>query len=154
MKHSSRCDVVLQSCFELQRVPLSTDVRLCVKHACFVVRVAFSCAQSVSRVAARNMVGGSCQIWLRICPLFAGSMTSARKSAFMLVFMSVSVPCFCAPHGTALRQQVKDMAHPTTLDTSLGEYDRKTQSPMIWMNLHKSDLSSSQSNSGVSEERQ
>ena len=72
-------------------------------------------------------------------------MVSARKSVFMLVFMSVSVPCFCAPRGTALRQQVKDMAHPTTLDTSLGEYERKTQSPMIWMNLHKTDLSSSQS---------
>jgi hypothetical protein len=81
-------------------------------------------------------------------------MISTRKSVFMLAFMSVSVPCFCAPRGAALRQHVKDMAHPTTLDTGLGEYERKTQSPMIWMNLHKTDLSSSQSTSGVSEERE
>jgi hypothetical protein len=81
-------------------------------------------------------------------------MISARKSVFMLAFMGVSVPCLCTPPGTALRQQVKDMTRPTTLDTSLGEYDRKTQSPMIWVNLHKTDLSSSHSNSAVSEERQ
>ena len=40
-----------------------------------------------------------------------------------------------------IRQQVKDTAHRTSLEASLGEYERKTQSPMIWMNLHKTDLS-------------
>lgn len=76
--------------------------------------------------------------------LFAVIMMSARKNVFIMAFVSVSVPCLCAP-GSALRQNVKDVVHPTTLDASLGEYDRKTQSPMLWMNLHKTDLSSTQS---------
>ena len=72
-------------------------------------------------------------------------MFSARKSVIVLALMSLSVPSFCAPRGTSLRQQVKDAVHPTSADSSLGEYERKTQSPMIWINLHKTDLSSSQS---------
>ena len=111
------------------------------------------CVQSVSGGDVRMTVDMSYQIWLRICSVFAGTMISARNSVFMLAFMGASVPCFCAPRGPALRQHVKDAAHPSTLDASLGDYDRKTQSPMIWMNLHKIDLSSAPSNAGVSDER-
>ena len=102
----------------------------------------------------RNAVGvRAARFGSGLVVLFADIMMSAHKSVFLLAFMNASVPCFCAPRGTALRQQVKESAHPTTLDTSLGEYERKTQSPMIWINLHKTDLSSAESNSGVSQER-
>ena len=75
-------------------------------------------------------------------------MVSARLSFFIMAWMNLALPCSCSPRGTSLRQHVKDMAHPTSLDGSVGEYERKTQSPMIWINLHKTDLSSAQSNSG------
>ena len=90
------------------------------------------------------------QIRLRNCLIFVGSMVSTRISVFIVALLSVSVPCFCAPRGTALRQQVKDMTYPTSSDSGLGEYERKTQSPMIWINLHKTDLSSSADDEAMS----
>ena len=92
---------------------------------------------------------GPCQLSYLAEDSFARSlvhckMFSARKSVIVLALMSLFVPSFCAPRGTSLRQQVKDAAHPTNVDSSFGEYGRKTQSPMIWINLHKTDLSSSQ----------
>ena len=98
----------------------------------------------------------SCQIWLKSClaeELFADIMFSGRKSVIMFAFMTLPVPCFCAPRGTALRQAAKNIVYPKTSDSSLGEYERKTQSPMIWVKLHKTELSSSTSVAGVGEEQ-
>ena len=75
-------------------------------------------------------------------------MFPTRISVFVVALMSVAVPCFCSPGGVSLRQQVKDLSAPTSPDSGLGEYERKTQSPMVWVHLHKTDLSSSQSMPG------
>ena len=53
-----------------------------------------------------------------------------------------------SPTGNSLRQNVKDIAYPTSSESGLGDYERKTQSPMVWINLHKTDLTSPQANPG------
>ena len=50
------------------------------------------------------------------------------------------------PTGNSLRQNVKDIAYPTSSESGLGDYERKTQSPMVWINLHKTELTSPQAN--------
>ena len=67
---------------------------------------------------------GECQLSGLAEELFSGKMFSARKSVFMFAFVTFSVPCFCAPRGTALRQAAKDMAYPITSDSSLGELNQ------------------------------
>ena len=53
-----------------------------------------------------------------------------------------------SPTGNSLRQNVKDIAYPTSSESGLGDYERKTQSPMVWINLHKTDLTSPQASPG------
>ena len=85
----------------------------------------------------------ACLLAFSLACLLACIMRSSLTSVFIMALMGMSVPCFCAPLGAKLRQQTKDVVHPISSDTSLGEYERKTQSPMIWINLHKTDLPSS-----------
>ena len=79
---------------------------------------------------------------LFVC-LSACVMLSSRALVSILALVGMSMPCFCSPHGANLRQQSKDVVYPLRSDASLGEYARETQSPMIWLKLHKTDLPSS-----------
>ena len=65
---------------------------------------------------------------------------SSRKLVFLLAFQHAFFQCLCEPRGAALRQSAKEVVHPAKSETGLLEYERQTQSPLIWFNLHKSNL--------------
>merc|ERR1712238_488395 len=67
-------------------------------------------------------------------------MVPTRMSTCVLVLMCLSVPACGSQYGDAVRLHGKEMPSSSGSDSGLGEYERKTQSPMIWMKLRKTQL--------------
>merc|ERR1712039_273165 len=76
------------------------------------------------------------------------SLHMAKLFMFLVILAAVLSRSHAAAWGVQLRKQSRDMARPGYPDASeasgtepIGDYQRKTQAPMVWLSLKKNMVS-------------
>merc|ERR1711948_161521 len=76
------------------------------------------------------------------------SLHMAKLFMFLVILAAVLSRSHAAAWGVQLRKQSRDMARPGYPDVSeasgtepIGDYQRKTQAPMVWLSLKKNMVS-------------